>query len=199
MSSPQEWSPSEQTSSGLQNSLGLGGWKGPSFAVDLQISGGPGDTPSGPLQLSRALSRRLSATRPLGCMVGWFRGSLFWTTSQAARGPARGAGPGSRTRREGAGVGEAAGWDLSLAPLGAGPTANSAPTIGPSFAGIVERGGKLGLAEGRLHVRSPRRKFLESSCSTQEVRLQMSFLRVRPEIQACLGLLPLGPFQSRLG
>lgn len=72
-------------------------------------------------------------------------------------------------------MGGAAGWDLSLAPLGAGLTANSAPTTGPSFAGIVERGVKPGLAEGRLHVRSPCRKFLESSCSAQEVRLQMSF------------------------
>lgn len=96
-------------------------------------------------------------------------------------------------------MGGAAGWDLSLAPLGAGPIANSAPTTGPSFAGIVEQGGKPEPAEGRLHVRSPRRKFLESSSSAQEVRLQMSFLRVRPEIQACLGLPPRGPFLSYLG
>lgn len=56
----------------------------------------------GPLfNFPRALSGRLSNTRPLGCTVGWFRGRLFWTTSQAARGPARGDSPGSETRREG--------------------------------------------------------------------------------------------------
>lgn len=56
-----------------------------------------------------------------------------------------------------------------------------------------------GLAEGRLHVRGPRRKFLEPSCSAQEARPQMLFLRVRPEIQACLGLPPRGPFPNGLG
>lgn len=62
----------------------------------------PGAPLPGPLfNFPRALSGRLSTTRPLGCTVGWFRGRLFWTTSQAARGPARGDSPGSKTRREG--------------------------------------------------------------------------------------------------
>lgn len=52
--------------------------------------------------------------------MGWFRGRLLWTTSQAARGPAWGDGPGSRTRREG---GRELGWELSLAPSSAPPGA----------------------------------------------------------------------------
>lgn len=143
MSSWKEQSPSEQTSSGFQKSLGIGRWTGVSFAVDLQAPGGPRDTPPcASLQLSRALGGGLSTTRPLGCTVGWFRGRLFWTTSQAARGPAWGDSPGSRTRREGAReqCGRGGRVGAQPGPLGAGPAANSAPTSGPGCPGCGNRG-----------------------------------------------------------
>lgn len=143
VSSWKDWSPSEQTYWGPQNFLGLGGWKECPLQLISKPLGDPGIPLPGPLfAFPRTLSRRLSTSRPLGCTVGWFRGRLFWTTSQVVRGPAGGDSPGSSTRREGVeeSVWEGSGWDLSLAPLGAGPTANSAPTAGPSCAAFLRQG-----------------------------------------------------------
>lgn len=143
----------------------------------------------------RVLSGRLSATRPLGCTVGWFRGRLLWTTSQAARGPAWGDGPGSRTRREGgsegAGVGAQPGPQLG--------TPRRPPTSGPGCPGCGNGGQGARLAKGSLRVRGSCRKLLGPSCPAQEVPPQMLFLRVRPEIQDCLALPPCGPFSERAG
>lgn len=113
--------------------------------ISRPLASGPGIPSSGPLSAFPVLSEegRLSPSRPLGCMVEWFRGRLFWIASQAVRGPAWGDSPGSRTGREGAGervweglLGGRSGWPP---PRGAGPTANSAPTVGTSSAGFVQR------------------------------------------------------------
>lgn len=87
-------------------------------------------------------SERLSTTRPLGCTVGWFRGRLFWTTSQAVRGPAGGDSPGSRTRREGA---REQAWEgqrggiSAWPPWGQDPLPTRHPQQGPAVLGLWSR------------------------------------------------------------
>lgn len=188
---------------GPQNFLGLGGWKECPLQLISKPLGDPGTPLPGPLfAFPRTLSRRLSTSRPLGCTVGWFRGRHFWTTSQAVRGPAGGDSPGSSTRREGVeeSVWEGCGVGSQPGPLGGRTHCQLGTHSRAQLRCVLEaRDSTPGLAEGRLHVRGPHRKFLEPSCSAQEARPQMLFLRVRPEIQACLGLPPRGPFPNGLG
>lgn len=143
-----DWSPSEQTSWGLQNFLGLGGWKVCPLQLISKPLGDPGPPLPGPLfDFLRALSRRLSTTRPLGCTVGWFRGRLFWTTSQAVRGPAWGDSPGSRTRREGAKewVWEGLRGGISAwPPWGQDPLPTRHPQQGPAAQGSWSKGQQAG-------------------------------------------------------
>lgn len=117
-------------------------------------------------------------TRPLGCTVGWFRGRLFWTTSQAARGPAWGDSPRSRTRREGERERVWEGrWGGTSAwpPWGQDPLPTWHPQQGPAVLGSWSREQRA-RAEGRRHVRGPCRKLsCPGSSSTDAVR-------VRPEI-----------------
>lgn len=140
-----------------------------SFAVDLGL-------PSTSQELS------IEGSQPPGLWAARWGGSVAGSSGHPAKQQeaqlgetALGAGPGGRKQRSRCGKG--GGWDLILVPLRAGPTANSAPTAGPSCSGILEQGdSKLGLAEGRLCIRGPCRKFLKPSCSAQKARPQM-FLR----------------------
>lgn len=129
--------------------------------------GDPGTPLPGPLS-------DFPTTRPLGCTLGWFRGRLFWTTSQAVRGPAWGDSPGSRTRREGE---RERAWEgrwggiSAWPPCGQDPLPTWHPQQGPG-AGHSEPG----LAEGRRHVRGPCGKLSGPGSSSTDV------LRVRPEL-----------------
>lgn len=81
-------------------------------------------------------------------MVGWFRGRLFWTASQAVRGPAGGDSLGTGPRgREDASVGGLQGG-ISAWSLGVGPTASLAPTAGPVlWVGCARTASQAGLGE----------------------------------------------------
>lgn len=111
------------------------------------------------------------------------------------RGPAWGDSPRSRTRREGERERVWEGrWGGTSAwpPWGQDPLPTRHPQQGPAVLGSWSREQRA-RAEGRRHVRGPCRKLsCPGSSSTDAVR-------VRPEISACLGPSPHGPFPNGLG
>lgn len=177
-----------------------GGWEEASSVVDLSQASGEHRTAL--LWASSFPELCAKGPQPLGlragCMVGWFRGRLLWTASQAVRGPARGDGLGAGPRgREDASVGGLQGG-ISAWSFGAGPTASSAArqlgTHDGLCSGWAMQEQQAGLAKDRLPVRGPSlRQVPGAQPPSEEARLQMLFLRVRPEIQAFLHLPPRWP------
>lgn len=164
--------------------------------------GAPGTPLLAPLSNFQELS--VEGSQPPGLWAARWGGSVAGSSGQPAkqqeaqRGEtALGAGPGGR--EQGSSVGGAAEWELSLAPWGQDPLPTRHPRQGPAALGAGTGDSRPGLAERRPLVRGSRRKFLRPSCPVQEAHLQMLFLRVRPEIQGCLGLPLCGPFLNRRG
>lgn len=137
------------------------------------------------------MCKRPSASGPPGCMVGWFRGRLLWTASQAVRGPAQGDSLGAGPRgREDASVGGLQGG-ISAWSFGAGPTASSAarhPQRPVLWVGCARTASWAG--QGETPCQRSLRQVPGAQRPSEEAHLQMLFLRVRPEIQAFLHLPP---------
>lgn len=148
------------------------------------------------------MCKRPSATGPPGGLHG---GVVPWQTpvdsQPSSERPSPGRRPRSRTKREGGRqCGRTAGWDLSLVLWGrthcqlGSSAARQLGTHDGLCSGWAMQEQQAGLAKDRLPVRGPSlRQVPGAQPPSEEARLQMLFLRVRPEIQAFLHLPPRWP------
>lgn len=164
--------------------------------VDLSQASGEHRTaplwasPASQSYAQKALSRWASGLH--GGVVPW---RTLLDSQPSSERPSPGRQPRSRPKREGGRwCGRTAGWDLSLVLWGRThcQLGSSVPTAGPvrwvDCAGTASWAG-----QGETPCQRPLRQVPGAQLPSKEARLQMLFLRVRPESQAFLRLPPRWP------